>query len=159
MYPVVPVREDAGGRYRPRLHQYQSYTWRISLTSLSLAESSSRMLDAAITGLIGRCVLAGVGIRCRSLADISTALNVYRYTYRSLNVNIGQEFKVNNAYADISSDPQLIVTRLTESYSPRSIYTSVSFAHVTNSLGAQLTACFASLSAHSVRPLLLRKST
>lgn len=80
-------------------------------------------------------------------------------THRSLNVNMGQEFRVKSAYHKYQVLSTLLASRLTESYSPRSIYTSVSFAHVTNSLGAQLTACFASLSAQSVRPLLLRKST
>lgn len=80
-------------------------------------------------------------------------------THRSLKVNMGQEFRVKRAYHRYQVLSTLFVSRLTESYSPRSIYTSVNFAHVTNSLGAQLTACFASLSAQSVRPLLLRKST
>lgn len=86
----------------------QSTTMR--LTSLSRVDSSSRMLDSAINFLTGKCVLAGVGIRCRS---------------RSLNVNIGHELSVNKALPNWLS----------------SMYVSVNLAQVTNSDGAELTAC------------------
>ena len=61
---------------------------------------------------------------------------------RPLNVNIGHEFKVRRA----------------DSYWPRSIYRSVNFSQVMNSLGAQLTAWRASLTAHSNFPFERRKS-
>jgi len=59
--------------------------------------------------------------------------------YWPLIVNMGHEFRVN-------------------SYWPRSIYRSVNFSQVMNSLGAQLTAWRASLTAHSNFPFEGRKS-
>src|ERR1700722_7320714 len=47
---------------------------------------------------------------------------------------------------------------LTDSNCSRSIYNSVSFSQVTNSLGAQLTACRANLTAQSSLPFERRKS-
>lgn len=68
----VPLSEGAGRRRSAKS------------ASLSLADSSSRMLDSTMNGLIGRCVLAGVGIRWRS---------------RSLYVNIGHELSVSRAFS------------------------------------------------------------